>query len=162
MSSRRLQSHIREIDFIGTIACLYNKEETYGYNKIREFFNTDRDKPRFWILFNLIIYHTQDSRFNRFVMRLFEKVSPFTTKVPPIVYMLLANYCLLSNSYKHALNHYDEIYRRFQQPLVAMILAILYALIANQKHSNRKQNLIVQAINYMAYFSFFFLSIVLP
>lgn len=149
MSSRRLQSHVRDIDFIGTIACLFNKEETYGYNKIREFLNTDKDKPRFWNLFNLIVYVTQDSRFHRFVMRLFERSTPYTVNIPPLVYMLIANYCLLSNSYKHALHHYDEIYRRYQPPLVAMLLAILYAQIANQKYTNRKQNLLVQAMNYM-------------
>jgi general transcription factor 3C polypeptide 3 (transcription factor C subunit 4) len=149
MSSRRFQIHIREIDFIGTVACLFNKEEIYGYNKIREFLNTDKDKPRFWNLFNLIIYVTQDNRFHRFVMRLFERCTPYTVNIPPLVYMIIANYCLLSNSYKHALNHYDEIYRRFQSPLVAMLLAILYAQIANQKFSTRKQNLLVQAMNYM-------------
>lgn len=149
MSSRRFQSHIREIDFIGTVACLFNKEETYGYNKIREFLNTDRDKPRFWNLFNLIIYVTQDSRFHRFVMRLFERSTPYTVNIPPLVYMMIANYCLLSNSYKHALHHYDEIYRRYQPPLVAMLLSILYAQIANQKYTNKKQNLLVQAMNYM-------------
>lgn len=147
MSSRKLQSNIRQIDFIGTIACLFNKEETYGYNKIREFLNTDKDKPRFWNLFNLIIYVTQDCRFHRFVMRLFDRCTP--TNVPPLVYMIIANYCLLSNSYKHALNHYDEIYRRFQPPLVAMLLSILYIQIANQKFTNRKQNLLVQSMNYM-------------
>ena len=147
MSSRKLQSNIRQIDFIGTIACLFNKEEVYGYNKIREFLNTDKDKPRFWNLFNLIIYVTQDCRFHRFVMRLFDRCTP--TNIPPLVYMIIANYCLQSNSYKHALNHYDEIYRRFEPPLVAMLLAILYVQIANQKFTNRKQNLLVQAMNYM-------------
>lgn len=147
MSSRRLQSHIREIDFIGTIACLFNREETYGYNKIREFLNTDKDKPRFWNLFNLIIYVTQDCRFHRFVQRLFDR--PTEVNVPPLLYMCIANNCLLSNSYKHALFHYDEIYRRFQPPLVAMLLAILYVQIANQKFTNKKQNLLVQAMNYI-------------
>jgi general transcription factor 3C polypeptide 3 (transcription factor C subunit 4) len=147
MSSRRFQSHIREIDFIGTVACLFNKEEIYGYNKIREFLNLDKDKPRFWNLFNLIVYVTQDCRFHRFVTRLFERTTPIN--IPPLVYMIIANYCLLSNSYKHALNHYDEIYRRFQPPLVAMLLGILYAQIANQRFTNRKQNLLVQAMNYM-------------
>lgn len=147
MSSRRFQNHIREIDFIGTVACLFNKEEVYGYNKLREFLNTDKDKPRFWNLFNLIIYITQDCRFHRFVTRLFDRCTP--SNVPPLVYMLIANYCLLSNSYKHALNYYDEIYRRFQLPLVAMVLAILYAQIANQKYTNRKQNLLVQSMNYI-------------
>lgn len=147
MSSRRLQSHIREIDFIGTLACLFNKEETYGYNKIREFLNTDKDKPRFWNLFNLITYVTQDCRYHRFIMRIFDRPTP--TNVPPLVYMMIANYCLLSNSYKHALFNYDEIYRRFKPPLVAMLLSILYAQIANQKFTNKRQNLIMQSMNYM-------------
>lgn len=147
MSSRRFQGHIREIDFIGTMACLFNKEETYGYNKIREFLTTDKDMPRFWNLFNLIVYNTQDCRFHRFVMRLFDRGAP--TSVPPLLYMVIANYCLLSNSYKHAMNYYDEIYRRYPSPLVAMIIAILYVQIANQKYTNRKQSLLVQAMSYM-------------
>lgn len=148
MSSRRLQSHVREIDFMGVIACLFNKEEVYGYNKIREFLSTDRDKPRFWNLFNLIVYVTQDTRYHRFILRLFDRSTPFTTNIPPLVYMMIANYCLLSNSYKYALTHYDEIYRRYQIPMVAMILGILYSQIANQKYTNRKQNLLVQAMSY--------------
>jgi general transcription factor 3C polypeptide 3 (transcription factor C subunit 4) len=149
MSSRRMQSHVRQIDFMGAIACLFNREETFGYNKIREFHNTDKENPRFWNLFNLIVYITQDTRFYRFVTRLFDRNTSYTANVPPIAYMMVANYCLLSNSYKYALNHYDEIYRRFQLPLVAMILGILYSQIANQKYTNRKQNLLVQAMNYM-------------
>lgn len=147
MSSRRLQSHVREIDFIGAVACLYNKEETFGYNKLREFLNADKDKSRFWNFFNLIVYVTQDCRYHRFVTRLFDHDRG--SNVPPMVYMMIANYCLMSNSYKYALNHYDEIYRRFQPPLVAMILSILYSQIANQKFTTRKQSLIVQAMNYM-------------
>jgi general transcription factor 3C polypeptide 3 (transcription factor C subunit 4) len=149
MSSRRLQSHVRDIDFMGVIACLFNKEEVFGYNKIREFLNTDKDKSKFWNLFNLIVYVTQDTRYHRFIMRLFERTTPYTENIPPLVYTLIANYYLLSSNYKYALNHYDEIYRRFESPMVAMILAILYSLIANQKYSNRKQNLLVQAMNYM-------------
>lgn len=149
MSSRRLQSHVREIDFVGVIACLFNKEEVFGYNKIREFLSTDRDKPRFWNLFNLIVYVTQDSRYHRFVMRLFDRNTPYVTNVPPLVYTMIANYFLLSNSYKFALNHYDEIYKKFQNPMVALILSILYSQIANQKYTTRKQNLLVQSMQYM-------------
>lgn len=148
MSSRRMQHHVKQIDFIGAIACLFNKEEVFGYNKIREFLSTDKSYPRYWNLFNLIIYVTQDTRHHRFVTRLFDRHTPFSSNVPPLVYTLIANYCLLSNSYKYALNHYDEIYRRFPSPLIAMILGILYSQIANQKFTNRKQNLVVQGMNY--------------
>ncbi|KAL7017526.1 hypothetical protein ACKWTF_010409 [Chironomus riparius] len=149
MSSRRLQSHVREIDFMGVIACLFNKEDVFGYNKIREFLGSDRDKPRFWNLFNLIVYVTQDTRYHRFIIRMFDRNTSYASNIPPLVYMMIANYFLLSNSYKFALNHYDEIYKRFQIPMVAMILAILYSQIANQKYTTRKQNLLVQAMYYM-------------
>lgn len=149
MSSRRYQSHVRDIDFMGVVACLFNKEEVFGYNKIREFLGSDRDKPRFWNLFNLIVYVTQDTRYHRFILRLFDRSTPYTQNIPPLVYTMIANYYLLSSNYKYALNHYDEIYRRFQLPMVAMILGILYSQIANQKYTNRKQNLLVQAMNYM-------------
>lgn len=148
MSSRRLQQHVKEIDFMGAIACLFNKEEVFGYNKIREFLSTDKSMPRYWNLFNLIIYVTQDTRHHRFVTRLFDRQTSFSANVPPLVYTLIANYCLLSNSYKYALNHYDEIYRRFPSPMIAMILGILYSQIANQKFTNRKQSLVVQGMNY--------------
>ncbi|KAG5680796.1 hypothetical protein PVAND_010282 [Polypedilum vanderplanki] len=149
MSSRRLQLHVRTIDFMGVIACLFNKEEFYGYNKIREFLSSDRERPRFWNLFNLIAYVTHDTRYHRFMLRLFDRCTPYSTNIPPLVYLMIANYCLLSNSYKYAISHYDEIYRKFQLPMVAMILAILYSQIANQKYTNGKQSLLLQAIQYM-------------
>lgn len=149
MSSRRLQSHAKTVDFMGVIACLFNKEEVYGYNKVREFLTSDRDKPRFWNLFNLIVYVTHDTRYHRFVLRLFERSTSYSSNIPPLVYLMVANYCLLSNSYKYAVSHYDEVYRRFQLPMVAMILAILYSQISNQKYTIRKQNLLVQAMSYM-------------
>lgn len=133
---------------MGAVACLYNKETNFGYNKIREFLTTDKDKPRYWNFFNLIIYITQDTRYNRFVQRLFDRQTAFTANVPPLVYTLIANYCLCSNSYKYAIHHYDEIYRRYPSPMIAMILGILYSQIANQKFINRKQNLVVQGMNY--------------
>lgn len=149
MSSRRLQQHVKEIDFMGAVACLYNKEPSFGYNKIREFLTTDKDKPRYWTFFNLMIYITQDTRYNRFIQRLFDKQTSFTANVPPLVYTLIANYCLLSNSYKYAINHYDEIYKRFPSPMIAMILGILYSQISNQKFINRKQNLLIQGMNFL-------------
>lgn len=147
MSSKRFHSYIREVDFIGVIACLYNREQTYGYNKIREFLQTDKDKARYWNLFNAIIYITQDTRYHRFITRIFERNT--SINIPPTVYLLIANYNLLSNSYKHAMNHYDEIYKRFPSPLIALILSILYVQISLQKYTSKKQKLVIQAMNYL-------------
>lgn len=147
MSSKRFHNYIREVDFIGVIACLFNHEETYGYNKVREFLTSDKDKPRFWNLFNAIIHVTQDCRYYRFVTRIFEKNT--SLNVPPTVYMIVANYNLMSNSYKHAMNHYDEIYKRFPSPLIALILSILYIQIAIQRYTSKKQQLIIQGMNYL-------------
>lgn len=156
MSSRRFQQHVKEIDFMGTIACLFNKEEILGYNKIRDFHFSEKGSPRFWNLFNLIIYITQDTRHHHFVTRLFDRQTAYQYQfdrlpmesVPPFVYILIANYFLLSNNYKYALVHYHEIYRRFPSPMIAMIIGILYIQIADQKFLNMKQNLVVQGINY--------------
>jgi general transcription factor 3C polypeptide 3 (transcription factor C subunit 4) len=149
MSSRRLQSHVWSINLMSVVACLFNKEEFCGYNKIREFHSVNRDMSRFWNLFNLIVYVTQDTRYHRFVMRLFERSSPYTSNIPPPVYLLVVNYYLLNNSYKYAISDYIQIYNRFKMPMVALILAVLYSQIANQKHATRKQCLLLQALKCM-------------
>lgn len=65
MASKKFQHNIREIDFIGLLACIYNREEFYGYNKIKDFVNSDMKFPRLWNLYNLVIYITQDCRYYR-------------------------------------------------------------------------------------------------
>lgn len=141
MSSKKLQSHLRDIDFIGVLACLYNREECFGYNKVKDFVNTDMKYPRFWNVFNLIIYITQDCRYNRFLIRAFDR-----NNVHPMAYMIVANYFLMSNSYKYALNHYDEVFKRFEVPMISLIMSIVYVQIASQKYTSKKQHLVVQAI----------------
>ncbi|CAO1399955.1 unnamed protein product [Diamesa serratosioi] len=141
MSSKKLQTHLRQIDFIGVLACLYNREECFGYNKVKDFVNTDMKYPRFWNIFNLIIYITQDCRYNRFLIRAFDR-----NNVHPMAYMIVANYFLMSNSYKYALNHYDEVFKRFEVPMISLIMSIVYVQIASQKYTSKKQYLVVQAI----------------
>ena len=65
MASKKFQHNIREVDFIGLLSCIYNREEFYAYNKIKEFVNSDMKFPRLWNLYNLVIYITQDCRYYR-------------------------------------------------------------------------------------------------
>lgn len=78
-------------------------------------------------------------------MRCFER----TANLNPMVYMLVGNYCLMSNSYKYALNHYSMLNKKVNSPLITLLLSIIYTQIASQKYSNRKQQLVVQSIAYM-------------
>ena len=65
MASKKFQYIIREIDFVGLLSCIYNREEFYGYNMIKDFVNSDMKFPRLWNLCNLVIYITQDCRYYR-------------------------------------------------------------------------------------------------
>lgn len=55
----------------------------------------------------------------------------------------------MSNTYKYALDQYSTIFKKYQIPLVALLLSIIYAQIASQKYSSRKQYLILQAISFI-------------
>ena len=81
----------------------------------------------------------------RYLMRTFER----TNNLNPMVYMLVGNYCLMSNSYKYALNHYSTLNKKVNSPLINLLLSIIYTQIASQKYSNRKQQLVMQSIAYM-------------
>lgn len=144
LGSKKLQTYLREVDFFGVLSCVYNKEEYYGYNLIKQFVNTDMKSPRLWNVFNLIILVTQDYRYYRYLQRAFERCN-----INPMVYILSANYYLMSSTYKYALDQYSTIFKKYQIPLVALILSIVYAQIASQKYSCRKQYLILQAIAFM-------------
>lgn len=145
-ASRQFQQHVKEIDFMAILSCIFNKEETFGYSKIRIFLKNNENCGRFWNLFNLVTYNLNDDcRCIRFLQRLFEKEN----NVNPMVYMLIANGHLgTGTSYKVAINCYDEIYSRYKSPLIALILGVLYMQVANQKFVNRKQSLILQSISF--------------
>jgi general transcription factor 3C polypeptide 3 (transcription factor C subunit 4) len=142
MGSKKLQSYLKEVDFLGLLSCIYNREEHYGYNVIKQF--VVADSPRLWNLFNLVVLITQDYRYYRYIDRFFGRVN-----VNPMVFMLSANYYLMSNTYKYALDHYATIFQRHKSPLIALILSVIYAQIASQKYSNRKQHLVLQSIAFI-------------
>nr|XP_019529322.2 general transcription factor 3C polypeptide 3-like [Aedes albopictus] len=145
-TAKRFQIFKQELQMLALLGCLYNRDPMYAYNLIRERVNKEvnLNKPKLWNLFNLVILVTGDIRYNRYLMRLFER-----TAVDANVRVLQANYHLNAGTYKYALNDYSKVYKKTGDPIHAMLIAVTLTQIACQKFSNKKQALASQAIGFM-------------
>lgn len=145
MSSRKFQAYNKELDFIVVLSCIYNRDPVFGYNLVREYISKDINNPRVWNLFNLAIMITDDIRYIRFLVRLFDRIKD----APTLPHALEANYYLSSGTYKYALNDYISAYKKTKEPLLAMLASVTLTQIASQKYSSNKLSLISQAIAFM-------------
>ncbi|XP_053687440.1 general transcription factor 3C polypeptide 3 [Sabethes cyaneus] len=146
-TAKRFQSNRQELLCLALFACIYNRDPTYAYNLIRERVNREckSNNPQLWNLFNLVISVTGDIRYNRYLMRLFERVPTIDINVRT----LQANYHLNAGTYKYALNDYTQIYKETGNPLHAMLIAVTLTQIACQKFTIKKQAIASQAIGFI-------------
>ncbi|XP_058462779.1 general transcription factor 3C polypeptide 3 [Malaya genurostris] len=146
-TAKRFQIYRSELLCLALFACLYNRDPLFAYNLVREHVNREKkcNNPRLWNLFNLVISVTGDIRYNRYLTRLFERV----TNIDINIRTLQANYHLNAGTYRYALNDYSKIYQKTGDPIHAMLIAVTLTQVACQKFSNKKQALASQAIGFI-------------
>lgn len=140
LTSKRFEKKSSHIMFLCLISCVRNNDSYYGYNMVRELIRVCR-RSNAWNLMNVIIQRAEDCRHNRFIMRLLGRVDAFS-----YLQVLQANNCLVSGTYKYALNDYVSLFKAGPSALLALLIAVTLLQMACQKFSAKKNQLVIQGI----------------
>ncbi|KAJ8665208.1 hypothetical protein QAD02_006870 [Eretmocerus hayati] len=143
LTSKKFTSENAQIMYLCLISCIRNNDSYHGFNVVREFVRS-RKKSKTWNLLNAIIQRAEDSRHNRFLMRQLAKEDAFS-----YLHILHANNCLVSGTYKYALNDYVSLFKVKPSPLLALLVSVTLLQMACQKFTAKKNQLVAQAISFM-------------
>lgn len=140
LTSKRFAKKNGHILFLCLVSCIRNNDSFHGFNVIRDLVRTKK-KPNTWNLLNIIIQRAEDSRHNRFMMRLLGKEDAFS-----YLHILHANNCLVSGTYKYALNDYISLFRVKPTALLALLVSVTLLQMACQKFCAKKNQLVIQGM----------------
>lgn len=143
-SRRFFSAYPRELDFLAMLSSIYSRNSNLSYVLSKEFLNKHMDLPRAWNLFNVVLQFSIDIRYSRYLLRLFRRVE--LLHITPA--MIRANYFLLSGSYKYAINDYMCIFEKTKSPLLALLIAITYSHLGQQKFIEKKHAIIAHSLAY--------------
>lgn len=148
LSSRRLGLYYgRQMYFYALLSTIFNRDSNFGFVLIKDLIVKHLNNHRIWNLFNVLIQYTDYTwRYSRFLNRLLNRSELGIGEWPKI---LRANYCIVSGTYKYALDDYMRIYKSTRSALVALLIGVTYMSIAQQRFTTKKQMLIAQAISFL-------------
>ncbi|XP_058794827.1 general transcription factor 3C polypeptide 3-like isoform X4 [Phymastichus coffea] len=143
LTSKRFAAENSQIMYLCLIACIRNNDSFAGFNIVRELVRSKK-RSKAWNLLNIIIQRAEDSRHNRFMMRQLGKEDVFS-----YLHILHANNCLVSGTYKYALNDYISLFKVKPSALLALLVAVTCLQMACQKFSSKKNQLVTQAMAFL-------------
>ncbi|XP_018398982.1 PREDICTED: general transcription factor 3C polypeptide 3 [Cyphomyrmex costatus] len=141
LTSKRFKNRDSHIIFLCLVSCIHNKDSFYGYNIVREFVRVCQ-RSNSWNLLNIIIQRAEDLRHNRFIMRLLGR------DIFSYLHIMHANNCLVSGTYKYALNGYMSLFKVTPSALLALLIGVTQLQMACQKMSAKKNQLVIQALTF--------------
>ncbi|XP_072764966.1 general transcription factor 3C polypeptide 3 [Anoplolepis gracilipes] len=139
LTTNRFKKRNHHLMFLCLISCIHNEDSFYGYNIVRDIVRVCQ-RSNSWNLLNIIIQRAQDLRHNRFIMRLLGREDVFS-----YVHIMHANNCLVSGTYKYALNGYISLFKVAPSALLALLIGVTQLQMACQKMSAKKNQLVIQA-----------------
>ncbi|XP_024936016.1 general transcription factor 3C polypeptide 3 isoform X2 [Cephus cinctus] len=147
LTSKKFEKKNFHIMFLCLVSCIYNNDSYYGFNMVRELV---RIFPRsnVWNLLNVVVQRAEDCRHNRFIMRWLAREDPFS-----YLHILHANNCLVSGTYKYALNDYMSLFKAGPSALLALLIAVTLLQMACQKFAAKKNQLVIQALAFIKKYS---------
>ncbi|MCL4131600.1 UNVERIFIED_CONTAM: hypothetical protein GTU68_040013 [Idotea baltica] len=135
----------KEVEFFCLLACIYNESFYFAFNIMREIVIKSPENNRSWNLLCFIISKADDFRHNRFLLRL-------THKHPDSLPLTILNghNCLVSGTYKFSVAEYSQAFKNASNdPLVPLMLGLIYTHMACQKFSGNKNSLVVTATAFL-------------
>lgn len=138
LTSKKFDQKRKHITFICLVSCIHNNDSNYGFNLIREMARYDI-RPMYWNLLNIVIQRAEDARHCRYIMRKLGKQHTFSE-----LHILHANNCLVSGTYKYALNDYISIFKIKETSLLALLVGVTHLQMACQKFASHKNQIITQ------------------
>ncbi|XP_029169654.1 general transcription factor 3C polypeptide 3-like [Nylanderia fulva] len=139
LTTKKFKKKNSYLIFLCLISCIHNEDSFYGYNIVRDIVRVCQ-RSNSWNLLNIIIQKAQDLRHNRFIMRLLGR------DVFSYLHIMHANNCLVSGTYKYALNGYISLFKVAPSALLALLIGITQLQMACQKMSAKKNQLVIQAL----------------
>ncbi|XP_020295500.1 general transcription factor 3C polypeptide 3 [Pseudomyrmex gracilis] len=143
LTSKRFKKRNSHILFLCLLSCIHNQDSFYGYNIVREFVRVCH-RPNVWNLLNIIIQRAEDLRHNRFIMRLLGRDDIFS-----YLHIMHANNCLVSGTYKYALNSYVSLFKVAPSALLALLIGVTQMQMACQRIASKKTPLVIQAFAFL-------------
>ncbi|XP_044587048.1 general transcription factor 3C polypeptide 3 isoform X2 [Cotesia glomerata] len=143
LTSKKFESQIRDLTWLCLLSCIYNNDSFNGHNIIRELVR-DTHEQNLWNLLNIVVQKADDTRHNRFIMRLLGRVDAYS-----YLHILQANNCLVSGTYKYALNDYVSLFKLYPDPLIAMLIGVTFMQMGCQKFATKKHQLVSQALAFL-------------
>lgn len=140
LTSKKFEPKTAQIIFFCVLSCIYNHDAYHGYNLMRDLVRDCR-KSSLWNLLNIMIQRADDSRHNRFIMRLLGQEDAFS-----YLHVLHANNCLVSGTYKYALNDYVSLFKVKPSALLGLLISVTFLQMACQKFTAKKHRLFTQAV----------------
>ena len=138
LTSRTFETKNAHIIFLCLVACIHNNDSFHGYNLVRDLVRVCH-RSNAWNLLNIIIQRAEDTRHNRFIMRLLGREDTLS-----YLQILHANNCLVSGTYKYALNDYVSLFKAEPSALLALLIAVTFIQMACQKFASKKHQLVSQ------------------
>ncbi|XP_011298657.1 general transcription factor 3C polypeptide 3 isoform X2 [Fopius arisanus] len=139
LTSKRFEPKTPHIIYVSLLSCIYNNDSYYAFNLARDLVR-DRKNENLWNLLNIVIQRADDTRHNRFIMRLLGREDIFN-----YLHVLHANNCLVSGTYKYALNDYVSLFKDGPSAMLALLIAVTFVQMSCQKFSGKKPRLVTQA-----------------
>lgn len=143
LGSKKFRTNQKHVELIAIFSCIYNGDCYHGYNLVRDLVQHNLLSKKCWNIYNIMIQKSDDSRHNRFLMRLLARAD-----VDMNLHILHANNCLLAGTYKYALSEYIALYRIREEPILAFLIGVTLFQMASQKFSAKKNHLIIQGIGF--------------
>ncbi|XP_057339221.1 general transcription factor 3C polypeptide 3 [Microplitis mediator] len=143
LTCKKFEPQIRNLIWLCLLSCIYNNDYFNGYNIIRELVR-DTEKQNLWNILNIVIQRADDTRHNRFIMRLLGRENDYS-----YLHILHANNCLVSGTYKYALNDYVSLFKEYPDPLLAMLIGVTFLQMACQKFTPKKHQLVTQSLAFL-------------
>ena len=131
----------KEVEFLCLVATIHNESFSFAYNFVRDYIFKNHENNRCWNLLSLIISKSDDFRHNKFLIRFTDK----HRRHLPLL-MLNGHNSLVAGTYKISLGEYRTALKQDDKnPLIPLMLGLIFTHMACQKFSGKKHALVVQA-----------------
>lgn len=142
MMSKRFLPFTREMEFLAVLASLYNRCPQFAFRLTKDMLEKNLYSVKMWNFFNIVVQFTESTRYGRYLFRLFKRNN--LSELPLLI--MRANYFLISGSLKYAVNDYTVLFKRNNEPLLPLMLSITLSHMAQQKHIQKRENLMTQSL----------------
>lgn len=138
--------HLRDLEFYAMLAALYNRCPQFAFRLSKDKLEKNLYTVKMWNLFNIVVQFTESTRYGRYLFRLFKRID--MSELPLLI--MRANYFLMSGSLKYAFNDYTVLFKRNDDPLLPLMLSVTLSHMAQQKHIQKRENLMAQSLAFAA------------